>query len=389
MKILSIFGTRPEAIKMAPLVRMLSAQNDITSTVCVTGQHREMLDQVLDVFDIKPDHDLSIMRPNQTLTTVTTSILNGLQNVLEEEKPDWVFVHGDTTTSMAAAMAAFYARVPVAHVEAGLRTGDMDSPWPEEMNRSVVDRMSNLLFAPTSSSRRNLLAENIDNSRIAVTGNTVIDALHIALEKVKQPAIRAKFEADFAFLDSNKKLLLVTAHRRESFGEGIANIANALRRLAQREDVEILYPVHPNPNIKRPMTETLSGLSNVHLIEPQDYLPFVYLMDRAHIILTDSGGVQEEAPSLGKPVLVMRDTTERPEAVAAGTVAIVGTHEAGIYSNTTRVLDRPDLYRRFARAQNPYGDGKASQRIIAALRNGASAPEAQFAPSTPIKVAAE
>lgn len=389
MRILSIFGTRPEGIKMAPLVQMLAAQEDFESRVCVTGQHREMLDQVLDVFGIVPDHDLSIMRPNQTLTTITTAVLEGLQGVIADEKPDYVLVHGDTTTSMAAAMAAFYARVPVGHVEAGLRTGNMDSPWPEEMNRCVVDRISSLLFAPTASSRQNLLSESIDNSRIAVTGNTVIDALHIASQKVKEPALRASFEKKFAGFDSSRRLILVTAHRRESFGEGIVNIASALKRLAQRDDVEIVYPVHPNPNIKRPVEEALSGLRNVHLIEPLDYLPFVYLMDRAHMILTDSGGVQEEAPALGKPVLVMRDTTERPEAVAAGTVAIVGTSAQAIYANTTRILDDAALYGRFARAQNPYGDGKACARIVAALRQGAIAPEAQFMPATSFKVAAE
>ena len=374
---------------MAPLVRLLSAQDDIKSSVCVTGQHRQMLDQVLDVFSIKPDHDLSIMRPNQNLTSITTAVLEGLQDVFASEKPDWVFVHGDTTTSMAAAMAAFYARIPVGHVEAGLRTGDMDSPWPEEMNRSVVDRISSLLFAPTASSRRNLLAENIGHSLIAVTGNTVIDALHIALDKVKEPPVRARFDSAFEFLDARKKLILVTAHRRESFGEGIGNIARALRRLAQRDDVEIVYPVHLNPNIKAPVTEVLSGLPNVHLTEPQDYLPFVYLMDRAHIILTDSGGVQEEAPALGKPVLVMRDTTERPEAVTAGTVSIVGTREQSIFSNTTRVLNNAQLYSRFARAQNPYGDGKASMRILTVLRHGALAPAAQFSPEAIRRVAAE
>lgn len=374
---------------MAPLVRMLATQDDFKSSVCVTGQHRQMLDQVLDVFDIEPDHDLAIMRPDQTLTTITTAVLEGLQGVIADEKPDYVLVHGDTTTSMAAAMAAFYARVPVGHVEAGLRTGNMDSPWPEEMNRCVVDRISNMLFAPTLSSRQNLLTENIDESRIAVTGNTVIDALHIALNKVQEPKLRAVFERQFAGLDTQRRLVLVTAHRRESFGDGIANIASALRRLSQRDDIEIVYPVHPNPNIKRPVEEALSGLRNVRLIEPLDYLPFVYLMDRAHMILTDSGGVQEEAPALGKPVLVMRDTTERPEAVAAGTVAIVGTGAEAIYANTTRILDDAGLYGRFARAQNPYGDGKACARIVASLRNGAIAPEAQFAPSATFKVAAE
>lgn len=389
MKILSIFGTRPEAIKMAPLVQMLSRRNDFQSVVCVTGQHREILDQVLDVFGITPAHDLAIMRPNQTLTNITTAILEGLQPIIAEEKPDYVLVHGDTTTSMAAAMAAFYARVPVGHVEAGLRTGNLDSPWPEEMNRCVVDRVSSLLFAPTASARRNLLAENISGDQIAVTGNTVIDSLQIALEKVREPARAEKLAAKFSGLDQNRKLILATAHRRESFGEGIVNIAKALRLLAQREDVEIVYPVHPNPNIKQPVERLLGGLRNVHLIEPLDYLPFVYLMDRAHIILTDSGGVQEEAPSLGKPVLVMRDATERPEAVAAGVVALVGTQAESICAGAVRILDDASLYSRFAQAQNPYGDGKASARIIAALQKGAIAAEAQFVAADHYRAAAE
>lgn len=374
---------------MAPLVRMLARQNDIQSSVCVTGQHREMLDQVLEVFGIKPDYDLSIMRPNQTLTTVTVSILNGIQDVFDAEKPDYVLVHGDTTTSMAASMAAFYARVPIGHVEAGLRTGDLNSPWPEEMNRCVVDRVSSLLFAPTLSAKRNLLAENICKSRIAVTGNTVIDAIQIALQYIRQPGLQNQFARDFDYLDAGKRLLLVTAHRRESFGDGIINIANALKRLAQHEDIEIVYPVHPNPNIKAPVTEILTGLKNVHLIEPQDYLPFVYLMDRAYLILTDSGGVQEEAPSLGKPVLVMRDTTERPEAVAAGTVSIIGTNEDNIYSKTLGVLKHRQSYANFTAAKNPYGDGRASERILAALRSGAASPDAQFQAGSQFAEAAE
>lgn len=389
MKILSIFGTRPEAIKMAPLVRTLAAQNDMTSRVCVTGQHREMLDQVLDLFDIKPDYDLAVMRPNQDLTGVTTAVLSGLKDVIAAEQPDHVLVHGDTTTSMAAAMASFYARVPVGHVEAGLRTGNLDSPWPEEMNRCVVDKISHMLFAPTPSSRQNLVEEKIDASRIAVTGNTVIDALHMALEKARDPNQRLAFNAKFNFLDTNKRLILVTAHRRESFGKGIVNICEALRELALRDDVQIVYPVHPNPNIKNVVNEGLGGLKNVFLIEPQDYLPFVYLMDRSHMILTDSGGIQEEAPALGKPVLVMRDTTERPEAVSAGTVAVIGTCKTSIVSNTQRVLDDAETFRRFARAQNPYGDGKASERIVTALRKGAIAPEAQFHPFNMTRVAAE
>ena len=389
MRILSIFGTRPEAIKMAPLVRTLGAAPGLESRVCVTGQHREMLDQVLDLFDIRPDHDLSVMRPNQDLTSVTTAVLEGLKDVLTAEKPDYVLVHGDTTTSMAAAMAAFYARIPVGHVEAGLRTGNLDSPWPEEMNRCVVDRISNLMFAPTLSSRQNLLDEKIDASRIAVTDNTVIDALHMALKKARDPDMQQMFARQFSFIDPDKRLILVTAHRREIFGEGIVNICQALRELAQRDDVQIVYPVYPNPNIKKPVNQILGDERNIVLIAPQDYLPFVYLMDRSYLILTDSGGIQEEAPALGKPVLVMRDTTERPEAVAAGTVALVGANQEAIVNNTTRVLDDVETFNRFSRSQNPYGDGRASQRIAIALQKGAIAPEAQFHPFGLPRAAAE
>jgi len=344
---------------------------------------------VLDLFEIRPDHDLSIMRPNQNLTSITTAVLEGLKDVIEQEKPDYVLVHGDTTTSMAASMAAFYARVPIGHVEAGLRTYNLDSPWLEEMNRCVVDRISSLLFAPTLSSRQNLVEEKIDASRIAVTGNTVIDALHIALEKARDAHHSAAFEKQFSFLDASRKLILVTAHRRESFGEGIVNICEALLELSARSDIQIVYPVHPNPNIKKPVSQILGSAPNVTLIEPQDYLPFVYLMDRSTMILTDSGGIQEEAPALGKPVLVMRDTNERPEAVAAGTVAVIGTGKDAIVSNTQRVLDDAETYRRFARAQNPYGDGRASQRIVTALLKGTIAPEAQFHPFGMARVAAE
>ncbi len=369
MKILSVFGTRPEAIKMAPLVRMLAGRSELETKICVTGQHRDMLDQVLDIFEIRPDYDLAVMKPNQDLTGVTTDVLQGLRSILAEEKPDWVLVHGDTTTSMAAAMAAFYARCRIGHVEAGLRTGNLLSPWPEEMNRVVTDSIADLLFAPTAAARQHLLLEKIEPSRVVVTGNTVIDALQIAVEKVRQKELRQKFDRDFSFLDAGKQLILVTAHRRESFGDGIRNICAALKTIAATmPDVELLYPVHPNPNILEPVTEMLSDIANIHLVSPQDYLPFVYLMDRADLILTDSGGVQEEAPALGKPVLVMRETTERPEAVAAGTVALVGTESEKIVSRTQHILRDEAVYQRFARAANPYGDGKACERIVAALQ---------------------
>lgn len=369
MKILSVFGTRPEAIKMAPLVRALAARDDLEAKICVTGQHREMLDQVLDIFDITPHYDLAVMKPNQDLTGITTEVLTGLRGVLQAEQPDWVLVHGDTTTSMAASMAAFYARCRIGHVEAGLRTGNLMSPWPEEMNRVVTDRMADMMFAPTLSSRQQLLRENLDQTRIFVTGNTVIDALHIAVEKIRAPEAQAAFKQQFSFLDESKRLILVTAHRRESFGEGISNICAALKDIAGRmPDTELLYPVHPNPNIANPVRSSLRDIPNIHLIEPQDYLPFVYLMDRASLILTDSGGVQEEAPSLGKPVLVMRDTTERPEAVAAGTVELIGTNRQVLADRACNILRNNALYRKFSQATNPYGDGRACERIVAALR---------------------
>ncbi|MGE3643844.1 MAG: non-hydrolyzing UDP-N-acetylglucosamine 2-epimerase [Beijerinckiaceae bacterium] len=369
MKILSVFGTRPEAIKMAPLVRMLAGKNDLECRICVTGQHRDMLDQVLDIFGILPDYDLAVMKPNQDLTGVTTEVLLGLRDILATEKPDWVLVHGDTTTSMAASMAAFYARCKIGHVEAGLRTGNLLSPYPEEMNRIVTDSMADMLFAPTANARRALTMENISPDKIFVTGNTVIDALRIAVEKVNAPAAKKRFDEQFSFLDPAKRLVLVTAHRRESFGDGIRNICAGLKDIAAaRPDIELLYPVHPNPNILQPVHEMLDGIANIHLVTPQEYLPFAYLMDRAALVLTDSGGVQEEAPSLGKPVLVMRDTTERPEAVAAGTVALVGTGRSKIANTALDILGDAELYRRFAQAANPYGDGKASERIVAALR---------------------
>lgn len=367
VRILSIFGTRPEAIKMAPLVKQLEQDRDIESIVCVTGQHREMLNQVLELFAIKPDHDLALMTGNQTLNGLASRLLASLDVVLETVKPDRVLVHGDTTTASAAALAAFHRQIPVGHVEAGLRTGNMMQPWPEEMNRRVVDVVSDLMFAPTASSRANLAAENLFG-RVIVTGNTVIDALFMTIDRINEDApLRAELDARMLFIDDVRPVLLVTGHRRESFGAGFENICAALAELAHRDDVQIVYPVHLNPNVRGPVQDTLGKLPNVHLIEPLDYLGFVRLMQRASIILTDSGGVQEEAPALGKPVLVMRDVTERPEAVAAGTVSLVGTQRESIVKAVSELLDDPVAREKFARSANPYGDGQASRRIVAAL----------------------
>ena len=362
MKVLTVFGTRPEAIKMAPVAKALAAATDIEARVCVTAQHRGMLDQVLQLFGIVPDHDLDLMRPGQDLTGVTCGVLEGY-------RPDLVLVHGDTTTTLATSLAAYYARVPVAHVEAGLRTHDIYSPWPEEVNRKVAGAIAELHFAPTERARQNLLAEAVPEARIFVTGNTVIDALHEVVALLDaDAALQSDLAARF-HLDPSRRMILVTGHRRESFGAGFERICEALRLLAARPDVEIVYPVHLNPNVKGPVEARLSGLPNVHLIPPQDYLPFVYLMSRADIILTDSGGVQEEAPALGKPVLVMRETTERPEAVDAGTVLLVGTDVDTILRQTARLLDNAEAYRQMRVAHNPYGDGKATGRILAALRD--------------------
>lgn len=369
MRVLSVFGTRPEAIKMAPVVNALKAAADIDAQVCVTAQHRQMLDQVLDLFDIKPDHDLNIMKPGQDLTDITSNILLGMRDLFKKNKYDLLLVHGDTTTTMAAALAAFYEKIPVGHVEAGLRTGNIYAPWPEEMNRSMVGRIAALHFAPTERAKNSLLREGVTDSHILVTGNTVIDALQQVVEKLKTPALAEGFKQQFGFLDSNKKLILVTGHRRENFGDGFERICQALKTLSERPDVQIVYPVHLNPSVQEPVKRILGTASHVHLIEPQDYLPFVYLMSQAHIIITDSGGVQEEAPSLGKPVLVMRDTTERPEAVEAGTVKLVGTDLQKIVTETHRLLDDPAAYQSMARALNPYGDGLASSRIVAAIRS--------------------
>lgn len=368
MKVLVVFGTRPEAIKMAPVVRALAASAAIRPVVCLSGQHREMLSGILDFFALRAAHDLDIMRPHQDLTYVTTAVLAGMQRVIAAEKPDWVLVHGDTTTAMAASLAGFYAGVRVGHVEAGLRTGDLRQPWPEEMNRCVVDRIADALFAPTASARDNLLKENVSAERIVVTGNTVIDALLAVRDALEaDAALRERAMAGLGFLDPGRRLVLVTGHRRESFGHGFEEICAGLRRIAQRGDIQVVYPVHLNPSVQGPVRRMLGELPNVHLIEPLDYVPFVYLMMRSYLILTDSGGIQEEAPSLGKPVLVMRAVTERPEAVAAGTVALVGADRDRIHDAAAELLDSQSRYAAFARAHNPYGDGLASGRIRDAL----------------------
>jgi len=366
IKVLSIFGTRPEAIKMAPLVKALNAAEGIDAKVCVTAQHREMLDQVLDLFEIVPEYDLNIMKPGQSLYDVTTNILLGLKPILEEFKPDLVLVHGDTSTTLSASLAAFYQQIPVGHVEAGLRTGNLSSPWPEEGNRKLTGAITKLHFAPTQTSQQNLLNEAVSADDIVITGNTVIDALLQVVDKVKtDTALISTLKSKFPELDETKKLILVTGHRRESFGGGFERICEALVEIATAHpDTQILYPMHLNPNVREPVNRILKNVDNVHLIEPQDYLPFVYLMNQAHIIVTDSGGIQEEAPSLGKPVLVIRDTTERPEAVEAGTVKLVGTDKARIVSAVNNLLTNAQEYQSMSRAHNPYGDGKACERII-------------------------
>ena len=389
MKLLIVFGTRPEAVKMAPLVKEFQKYPEKFDTkVCVTGQHRQMLDQVLEVFDIRPDYDLNIMAPNQDLYDITSKVLVGMRDVLKEFQPSVVFVHGDTTTSMATSLAAFYQRIRIAHVEAGLRTYNLYSPWPEEMNRQVTDRLCDYCFAPTETSRNNLLQEKIDASKIFVTGNTVIDALLWVLNKIENdPHLQQNLQQllekagypihkhsnsnsqlptlNSQLLTLNSQLLLVTGHRRENFGEGFLNICKALKTIARAHpDIDIVYPVHLNPNVQKPVYELLANIPNIYLIAPVDYLPFVYLMQHAYLILTDSGGVQEEAPSLGKPVLVMRNTTERPEAVEAGTVKLVGTDAEAIIANVNLLLNDPSVYDRMTQAHNPYGDGRACERIV-------------------------
>jgi UDP-N-acetylglucosamine 2-epimerase (non-hydrolysing) len=369
VKVLTVFGTRPEAIKMAPLVLALEQDARFESKVCVTAQHREMLDQVLDLFDIQADFDLDIMSPGQSLFEITGRILQGLKSVLEAFQPDVVLVHGDTSTTFAAALAAYYLQIPVGHVEAGLRTGNLYSPWPEEGNRKLTGAITRFHFAPTEISRNNLLTEAIAAENISITGNTVIDALFWVRDKISQDInLSSQLASAYPFLDEGKKLVLVTGHRRESFGGGFERICEALRQIAvDHPDCQILYPVHLNPNVQEPVNRLLQSVDNIHLIEPQDYLPFVYLMTRAHLILTDSGGIQEEAPSLGKPVLVMRETTERPEAVEAGTVKLVGTDVDTIVGAVNRLLNDHDHYQAMSEAHNPYGDGQACLRILNAL----------------------
>lgn len=362
-RILFVFGTRPEAIKMAPVVHELKARkNCFKVSVCVTSQHREMLDQVLEIFEIKPDHDLNLMRPNQTLFDVTANAIQGLKGVLEKEMPDMVLVQGDTTTVFAGAMAAYYLKIPVGHIEAGLRTNDKYAPFPEEVNRRLTSVLADYHFAPTSGSCENLLREGVPKSDIYITGNTVIDALMQAVQMVED-----KTAEDFDELKGvqlKEKNVLVTGHRRENFGTGFENICHALKQLAiQNKEVCFVYPVHLNPNVRGPVFDTLKGVENIKLIEPLSYLPFVFLMKNAYIVLTDSGGVQEEAPGLGKPVLVMRDTTERPEAVEAGTVKLVGTNSDRIINEMQKLLDKKELYEKMSQAQNPYGDGCAAERI--------------------------
>ena len=368
-KALVVFGTRPEAIKMAPVVMELKRNFGGEVRVCVTAQHRQMLDQVLNLFGIVPEYDLNLMKPGQDLTDITANVLLAMRQVLDEFMPDVVLVHGDTTTTFAASLAAYYKKIPVAHVEAGLRTGNIYSPWPEEMNRKLAGSIAAFHFAPTETSRDNLLRESIAAESIHVTGNTVIDALLDVVKKIENdPVLRADLESRFEFLDARKRLILITGHRRENFGKGFEGICQALSKLAERSDVELVYPVHLNPNVQEPVRRLLGGKHNIHLIEPLDYLPFVYLMNRAYLIVTDSGGIQEEAPSLGKPVLVIRDTTERPEAVAAGTVKLVGTDPACICREADTLLDSVATYQQMAFAHNPYGDGTAASRIVQILK---------------------
>ncbi len=381
-KILLVFGTRPEAIKMAPLVKEFQKYPyDFETVVCVTGQHREMLDQVLHLFDIVPDYDLNIMKQGQDLYDVTTRVLLGMRDVLKEIPPDLVFVHGDTTTSTAAALAAFYQQIPVAHVEAGLRTHNIYSPWPEEMNRQLTGRITSYHFSPTPLSKQNLLKENVNEHQILITGNTVIDALYWVVDKINtdQPLKASlanqlqKFGYDVNRLSGDKKLVLITGHRRENFGDGFIHICEAIKTLSQKyPDVDFVYPMHLNPNVRRPIHEVfgehLDNLDNMFFIEPLEYLSFVYLMEKSYIVLTDSGGIQEEAPGLGKPVLVMRDTTERPEALTAGTVKLVGTDYDKIVNHVSELIDNPDAYNLMSKAVNPYGDGKACSRIVNFLK---------------------
>lgn len=369
LKTLIVVGTRPEAIKMAPLMIALARDPRFEARICVTAQHRQMLDQVLDLFELTPDFDLNIMKPDQTLADITASILTGMGGVFDDFAPDITLVHGDTSTTLAATLASYYRRIQVGHVEAGLRTGNIYSPWPEEANRKLTGSLANLHFAPTPASRDNLVREGVRPDTISVTGNTVVDALLRVTQRLEDDAaLRAACEGKFTFLNPDRRRILVTGHRRESFGGGFERICRALLEVVTRfPDVEIVYPVHLNPNVQEPVKRLLGDQDNIHLIEPLDYLPFVYLMNQAHLILTDSGGIQEEAPSLGKPVLVMRETTERPEAVEAGTVKLVGTDVDKIVGEISHLLNDKKAYERMSFAHNPYGDGRACERIIGAL----------------------
>ncbi len=368
MHVLTVLGTRPEAIKLAPVVRAFGQRSDVRHTLCVTGQHRQMLDQMLAAFHLKPDHDLAVMRRGQDPAHVTMAVLGGLGAVIEAERPDWIVVQGDTATAFAASLAAFYRKVKVAHVEAGLRTGNIYSPWPEEMNRKLTGQIATLHFPPTDAAAANLAREGVPPERILVTGNTVIDALHaIAARLDATPALREQLDAGFVWRDPGKRLILVTGHRRENCEGGLERVCRALAAIGRRGDVQIVCPVHPNPAVQRTVRSVLRGSPSVHLIAPLDYLPFVHLMRQASIIVTDSGGILEEAPGLGKPVLVTRDTTERPEAIAAGTARLVGTDETALVAAATELLDDPAAYEAMARAANPFGDGHAAERIVARM----------------------
>lgn len=371
IKILLVFGTRPEAIKMAPLVHALQADTQIDAKVCVTAQHREMLDSVLSIFDIQPDFDLDLMKSGQSLSELSSRMLVGLEGVLKSFQPDVVLVHGDTSTTLSASLAAFYQKIDIGHVEAGLRTYDLYSPWPEEANRQLTTVLTKWHFAPTTTAASYLEKESVPNHNIFVTGNTVIDALLYIKNKINaSDTLLQEMQQNFSMLDLQKKRVLVTGHRRENFGQGFENICKALKCLGQKyPDVEFVYPVHMNPNVQKPVFAHLDGLDNIKLIEPQEYMPFVWLMQQSHLILTDSGGIQEEAPSLGIPVLVMRDTTERPEAVAAGTVRLVGTAEDSIVKNVSELLDNDVLHSKMSKAHNPYGDGQSCKAIVNVLKN--------------------
>jgi UDP-N-acetylglucosamine 2-epimerase len=368
MRVLVVFGTRPEAIKLAPVILALRAHGNIEHCVCVTGQHRQMLDQVLQTFDIEPDYDLNLMVPGQDLTHVTTAALSGVGGVIDRVKPDWILVQGDTTTAFAAALAGFYRQVKVGHVEAGLRTGNIYSPWPEEMNRKLISQLSTLHFPPTEIAAANLRREAVEESKIRMTGNTVIDALHWVVDRLSSDSdFRTRYAGGLKQRHPERRLVLVTGHRRENFDGGLLRVCTALRRLADRGDIEIIYPVHLNPRVQETVTSVLADHPSVQLVAPLDYVAFIEAMRHAYIIVTDSGGIQEEAPGLGKPALVTRDTTERPEAIAAGTARLVGTDAAGLFAAASELLDSTEAYERMAKARNPFGDGKASERIIRAL----------------------